>query len=556
VRDHHRNSEGNPSKVDRQTLESLLTIEEKYQALFDRTFFCIYLIDFDGNILDANDAVLNLLGYTREEMPHYNIASLVAEEQVPVAFRLIDEIKQNGARPPVELIVKKKNGENVWLEVEGALIHRDGKPYAVQGIARDITAYKVTEQKLIESENWYRSIFENTGTANIIVEEDATISMMNMECENLSGYAKEEVQGKKSWADFVVKEDLEKLKEYQRMRRTEPECIPKTYETRMIDKQGAVKDILVTGTIIPGTEKVIAALLDITELKTIEKALTESEAKFRALVEQVHGTVVYIASLDKNSTTLYISPQINQILGYTQEEYKNNPDIWSQRIHPEDYKRVVAELEQSRTTGEVFISEYRIRRKDDQVIWFRDEAQVIKDKEGNPLFLLGINSDITSRKQAEKELRENKRDLEIQMKNLEEMNAALNVLLKKRDSDKSEMEDKVLLNIRQVVEPYIRKLKRSGLDQRQKTLVDILESNLKDITTSFTYSLSSKHLDMTPKEIKIANLIKQGMTSKEICEILGSSDKVVAFHRHNIRKKLGLLNKKVNLASYLQQKFQ
>ena len=201
-------------------------------------------------------------------------------------------------------------------------------------------------------------------------------------------------------------------------------------------------------------------------------------------------------------------------------------------------------MEQSRTTGGVFISEYRIRRKDDQVIWFRDEAQVIKDKEGNPLFLLGINTDITNRKQAEEELRENKRDLEIQMKNLEEMNAALNVLLKKRDSDKSEMEDKVLLNIRQVVEPYIRKLKRSVLDQRQKTLIDILASNLKDITTSFTYSLSSKHLDMTPKEIKIANLIKQGMTSKEICEILGSSDKVVAFHRHNIRKKLGLLNKK------------
>jgi len=74
------------------------------------------------------------------------------------------------------------------------------------------------------------------------------------------------------------------------------------------------------------------------------------------------------------------------------------------------------------------------------------------------------------------------------------------------------------------------------------------------MTSSFAYSLSSKHLNLTPKEIKVANLIKQGMTSKEICEILGSSEKVVAFHRQNIRRKLGLLNKKVNLKSYLAAK--
>ena len=555
MRDHHGNSEGNPSnEIDKQTLESLLTIKEKYKALFDRTFFCIYLIDFDGNILDANDAVLNLLGYTREEMPHYNIASLVAEQQVPLAFQIIDKIRQNGTQPPVELIVKKKNGENVWLEVEGALIHRDGKPYAVQGIARDITAYKVTEQKLIESENWYRSIFEHTGTANIIVEEDTTISMMNRECENLSGYLKEEVEGKKSWADFIVKEDLEKLKGYQRMRRTEPERIPKTYEARMINKHGAVKDILITGAIIPSTEKAIVALLDITERKTIEKALTESEAKFRALVEQVPNTVVYIAALDENSTTLYISPQINRILGYTQEEYKDNPDIWSQRMHPDDHKRVVAELEQSRATGEVFISEYRMRRKDNRVIWFRDEAQVIKDEQGNPLFLLGINTDITSRKRAEDKLREREGDLQTQAKNLEDINTALNVLLKKRETDKSELEEKVLHNVQELIEPYVAKLKQSGLDERQKALVSILESNLKDMTSSFVCSLSSKHLNLTPKEIKVANLIKQGMTSKEICQILGSSEKVIAFHRQNIRRKLGLLNQKINLKSYLTAK--
>jgi PAS domain S-box-containing protein len=515
----------------------------------------VYLLHFDGSILDANDAALNLLGYTREEIPLYNIASLVATDQVPLAFQIIDEIRQNGTqRSPIELRVKKKNGEYVWLEAEGALIQRDGKPYAVQGIARDITCFKVTEQRLMESENCYRAIFENTGTATVIIEEDSTISMMNRECENLSGYSKEKVEGKKSWADFIVKEDLERLREYHRLRRSEPDRVPKSYEARMIDKQGDLRDILVTGSIIPGTKKGVASLLDITERKAIEKGLKESEAKFRALVEQIPNSVIYMAALDESSTTLYVSPQINHILGYTQKEYKENPDIWSQRIHPDDYGRVIAELEYSRRTEQPFISEYRILRKDDRVIWFHDEAHIFRDEQGNPLFLLGINTDITERKQAEEKLRERERDLEIRTKNLEEMNTALNVLLEKRKEDKAELEEKVLQNAQQLIEPYMAKLKLSGLDERQKALVSILESNLKEMTSSFAYGLSSRHLNLTPKEVNVANLIKQGMTTKEICGILGSSEKVIAFHRQNIRKKLGLRNKKINLKSYLAAK--
>ena len=556
MKNHRQNPDKNSSdRTDIQPSEYHIDVEQKYKALCESRLSIVCLFDFEGNLLDANDAMLNLLGYKREEIPLCNIASLLAEDQVPAAFQTLEEIMQNGfQRSIVELRLKKKNSEYVYLEAEGALMHRDGKPYAIQGIARDITGFKVTEQKLTESENRYRSIFENTGTATVIIEEDSTISMMNRECENLSGYSKEKVEGKMSWADFIVKEDMERLREYHRLRRTEPDRVPKTYEARIIDKQGNLRDICVTGSMIPGTKTGVASLLDITKRKAIEKALKESEAKFRALVEQIPNAIVYIAALDESSTTLYVSPQIRQILGYTQEEYKDNPDIWARRIHPDDYSRVMAELEQCRRNEDGFTSEYRIRRKDDHVIWFRDDAQIIKDEQGNPLFLLGINTDITERKQSEEKLRERERDLEIQTKNLEEINTALNVLLKKRDEDKTELEEKVLQNVQQLIEPYIAKLKLSGLDERQKALASILESNLKDMTSSFAYSLSSKHLNLTPKEIKVANLIKQGMTSKEICDILGSSEKVVAFHRQNIRRKLGLLNKKVNLKSYLAAK--
>jgi PAS domain S-box-containing protein len=387
-----------------------------------------------------------------------------------------------------------------------------------------------------------------------IIEEDTTISLMNGECEELTGYEKKNVEGKKSWTEFVIREELERLRTYHRLRRTEPDRVPKSYETQIIDKQGNVKDIFATVAMIPGTKKSIASLLDITARKAAEKALEQSEAKFRSLVEQIPDTVIYVAALDESSTTLYVSPQIMQILGYSQEEYKEDPDIWDKCLHPDDKARVMAKVAQCHMTGEKFCEEYRMVRRDGQAIWFHDHAQIVKDAQGSPLFLLGINCDITTRKQTEQSLRERERELGIQTKNLEEINAALNVLLKKREADKTELEEKIITNIQQLIEPYIVKLKQSGLDERQKALTAILESNLTDITSSFAYSFSSLYLNLTPKEIQIANLIKQGKASKEICEILGSSEKVVAFHRQNIRKKLGLLNKKDNLKAYLISK--
>jgi len=159
--------------------------------------------------------------------------------------------------------------------------------------------------------------------------------------------------------------------------------------------------------------------------------------------------------------------------------------------------------------------------------------------------------DITERKKAEEALREREKELEIKTHNLEEANIALKVLLKRRDEDKTELEDKILLNIKELVVPYLEKLKMSRLDEQQKTHVSILESNLNDITSSFSHRLSSNYMNFTPSEIQIANLLRQGKTNKEIGELLNSSERTVAFHRGNIRRKLGLKNKKTNLKSYL-----
>jgi PAS domain S-box-containing protein len=165
--------------------------------------------------------------------------------------------------------------------------------------------------------------------------------------------------------------------------------------------------------------------------------------------------------------------------------------------------------------------------------------------------ILGFNVDITERKKAEEALKEREKELQIEARNLEEANVALKVLLKRRDEDKAELEDNVLLNIKGLVTPYLEKLKMSGLDKSQKAYMTILEASLNQVTSPFLHRLSFSFSNFTPTEIQVANLLKQGKTNKEIGKLLNSSSRTIAFHRDNIRKKLGLKNKKTNLKSYL-----
>jgi DNA-binding NarL/FixJ family response regulator len=136
-------------------------------------------------------------------------------------------------------------------------------------------------------------------------------------------------------------------------------------------------------------------------------------------------------------------------------------------------------------------------------------------------------------------------------RNLEEVNTALKVLLKQREQDKSELEEKVLSNVKGLVLPYLEKLKKSRISKRDMSFVNILESNLTNIISSFTHRLSSRHLNLTPKELQVANLVKEGRTTKEIAEMMGICAGAVSLHRNHVRNKLGINSKKINLQSYL-----
>jgi DNA-binding CsgD family transcriptional regulator len=197
---------------------------------------------------------------------------------------------------------------------------------------------------------------------------------------------------------------------------------------------------------------------------------------------------------------------------------------------------------------EEFKLDYSLKTATDER-WFY--LRVTRLSKYEPIRVVVSHEEITKRKQAEEALKRREQELKIQKQNLEEANTALRVLLKSREEDKRELEEHVISNVKQLVSTYITKLKQTPLDSRQLQYVDIVESNLNEITSPFSHHLSSKYFRLTPKEIQVADLVKNGKTTKEIAEIMNISTSVIGFHRKNIRKKFGLKSKKDNLQSFL-----
>ena len=162
-----------------------------------------------------------------------------------------------------------------------------------------------------------------------------------------------------------------------------------------------------------------------------------------------------------------------------------------------------------------------------------------------------LSEETKVRKQAEGDLRERQAALMAQAKRLEEANTALKVLLRHREADKSELEEKVLSNVKALVFPYVEALKNTRLDPKQKAIVELIETHLENIVSPFLTTLNATYSGLTPREIQIADLVKEGKTTKEIAALINVSSRAVEFHRYNIRVKLGLRKKKANLRSYL-----
>ncbi|KAA0003066.1 MAG: PAS domain S-box protein, partial [Thermoplasmata archaeon] len=270
---------------------------------------------------------------------------------------------------------------------------------------------EMTEKDVRESGEKYRAIFEATGTATVIIEEDTTISLANTEFEKLSGYSKKEIEGKKSWTEFVAKEDLERMKKYHHLRRINPNAAPRNYEFQFIDAEGNIKNIFLTVAMIPGTRKSVASLLDITERKKMEEALRESEKRIRSLVENANDAIYIISSEGFE----YVNPAFEELVGYTSKEICSKDFNFWNIVHHEDMK-LIKKREEARKRRKEIPSryEFRIIAKDGKTKTV--EATTVDIGEKGEIKVMGILRDVTERREAEGELKKAYEEVERALK--------------------------------------------------------------------------------------------------------------------------------------------
>jgi PAS domain S-box-containing protein len=405
----------------KQAAELLRVSEQRHRSYSELTGQLGWSTDANGKAVEYNPAWRVFTGQSEEEMKGMGWTRVLHPDDVEHTLQAWNKAVKKRSAYETEYRVRRHDGVYRHLLARSIpLFKEDGSIREWIGTCIDITDRKLAEEELKKSENMYRTIFETTPAATMMVEEDTTISMVNREFTAQTGYNANEVEGKKSWTEFILKEDLERVMGYHSLRRIDPVAAPRNYEFRYIDKKGRIRDVYATAALMPGTQRTVLSLLD-----------------------------------------------------------------------------------------------------------------------------------ITGRKRAEESLRANSDELKSKSRTLEEMNSALRVLLKQREDDKNELEERVLASVKELVMPHLEELKKCLSDQRELTHVQILESNLKGIISPFAQKLSLQFLHLTQKEIQIANLIKEGKTTKEIARFMNLSKFAIDTHRAHLRNKLGLTNKKANLRTYL-----
>ena len=356
-------------------------IKGRYDSLFERSLDFIYLHDLEGNFIDANPAALKLLGYTKSDILDLNFASLLSQDQIPMALKALEELKEKGFQEDsTEFKLKRKDGEYVYVETRATLISRDEKPYAIQGIARDMSERKRAEEALRQSEEKYRNLFSTAqvGLARTRIS-DGKVLECNQKMAEIFGFKRvEDFNNEWVFSDNYVDPHLRErmLKEIKKtgiLNNAEAEFYAKDksrvwarFDTRIFSEEGYMDDVVV----------------DITEQKIAEAELQESEKRIRNLVEgSIQGILIH-----RNHKPLFVNQKWASIHGYSPEEVLRMDSV-VQLISSKDQKRMIG-YKKARLRGEDVPTDYEYQgvHRNGSFIWLDNRVSVVQWGGGGRLF--------------------------------------------------------------------------------------------------------------------------------------------------------------------------
>ncbi len=437
----------------------------------------------------------------------------------------------------------RKNGN--WLRcIDRAIRWTDGRMVRFE-IAIDIHDRKTVEEALQASEKRYRQLVENIHEVIYATDKNGVVTYVSPAIESLTGFPASEIVGR-HFSQFIFSEDFDRIVDRYgealsgQHRPTQYRILTRSGECRWV--QTFTKPVL-EGDVIVGLQGVLS---DITEQKKTEAALQESEARYRVLLETMNEG---FAVADENGVRTYANQRLCDMLGYKADEIIGHPMI---EFLDEEGRKVWAREFKKRKKGDSSPYQMNLLTKDGEALPVIISPKPIFDEKGVFKGSYSAITNIRDLKRTEKSLTEREKELKVKTTNLEEMNAALRVLLRRMEEDRRELEDKVRLNIQQMIQPYLGKLKAAGLSDRQRKHFETLQANLQEILSPFTHNLLVDYPRLTPSELQIANLHQAGKKLKgNSSDELGLSARTVETHRRNMRTKLGIKDKKTNLRSYL-----
>ena len=530
----------------RETFQSSQT---QYRTVFDSLEDAIHVIDSDFRLILFNKRFERWNG-------ELGLETQVIGKNLFEVFPFLREHVRNeyirvfdtGKMLITEEITTVDDRE-IITETRKIPIYTDGLVGWVVTVIRDITDRERVEKELRESETSFRELADLLPQSVFELDLKGNFTYSNRCGFETFGYTREDLEKGVNALELYIPEERERVEQNIRKRMTGEEF--DDHEYTGLRKDGSIFPILVYSSPIIRDGKPVGVrgiVLDITDRKQVEEELRESEEKFEKAFHR-NPSPMTISSLD--GCFIDVNDAFALHLGYSREEligqYASELGIFLDLPRREEkFERLAAQ------GGPFSADEVELRTKTGKTRWSLASYEIIEIR-GEP-FILGVGIDITQRKQTEEELREKQAKLLAQSRKLEEVNAALGVLLKRREEDKLELEENVLANVNDLVFPYLDRLRNSHLDPDQEILIEILESHLKDIISPFSARLSSRFSNLTPTEIQVASLIKDGKTTKEIASILNLSENTIISHRFHIRTKLGLRSRKMNLTSYLRSR--
>lgn len=415
----------------------------------------------------------------------------------------------------------------------------------------------------------FRGLFDLI-PVTVIVVRGQRLMFINKAAEARTGYSRDELMAMNFW-NVVHPDHRTPTKRLARELLEGKETFTET-ELKIIAKDGSEiwVELRATRAAIDKRPAIIASLMEVTDRKRMEEELKthhdrlsimveertreicrevarrkEKEQKYLSLVECVPG---WVWETDASLVYTYLGSRISDYLGYKPEDLLGKSPL---DIVPADERERLAPI--MRTVAREKVSfvpfTFQVFHKNGSVILVQGNAQAFFDENGSFLGYRGSARDITEERRALDALQEHQQELVAKSRRLEEVNTALKVLLRQREDDRKELEERFVSNVREMVLPYLNRMRRTRLDRDQQNYLDIVMSNLNEIASPLLNIL--RHANLTPRELEVASLIKEGRRTKEIAEIAGIAPCSVDSHRNAIRKKLGLSTRKINLRSYL-----